>query len=158
MFCPNCRAEYRPGFTCCSDCDVDLVSKLSELDIHAEKNRRDANSEKLKREAGRLLPTITNLYANGRKTLHWWGDYRRQTGGWPWTSIAIHFANWIVVLFGGLFLIWWSVEHHWSRWKFLGAFLLVSLPYTLLEQWAKRIAKLNHLRNGRHLAKQQNPR
>lgn len=25
MFCPECKAEYRPGFTHCVDCDVDLV-------------------------------------------------------------------------------------------------------------------------------------
>jgi len=25
MFCPQCKAEYRQGFTRCSDCDVDLV-------------------------------------------------------------------------------------------------------------------------------------
>jgi hypothetical protein len=25
MFCPQCNAEYRPGFTRCADCDVDLV-------------------------------------------------------------------------------------------------------------------------------------
>jgi len=28
MFCPECRAEYRSGFTRCSDCDVPLVSTL----------------------------------------------------------------------------------------------------------------------------------
>ena len=28
MFCPECRAEYRPGFTRCADCDVDLVQEL----------------------------------------------------------------------------------------------------------------------------------
>jgi hypothetical protein len=28
MFCPKCKAEYRPGFTRCSDCDVDLVEAL----------------------------------------------------------------------------------------------------------------------------------
>ena len=32
MFCPQCRAEYRPGFTRCSDCDVELVPDLP----HAE--------------------------------------------------------------------------------------------------------------------------
>src|ERR1700675_4131913 len=25
MFCPECQAEYRPGFTRCADCDVELV-------------------------------------------------------------------------------------------------------------------------------------
>lgn len=28
MFCPQCKAEYRRGFTHCVDCDVDLVSEL----------------------------------------------------------------------------------------------------------------------------------
>ncbi len=28
MFCPQCKAEYRPGFTRCADCDVDLVYAL----------------------------------------------------------------------------------------------------------------------------------
>jgi hypothetical protein len=38
MFCPNCRAEYRPGFTKCADCGVDLVATLS-----AEPRAADAN-------------------------------------------------------------------------------------------------------------------
>jgi hypothetical protein len=28
MFCPLCKYEYRPGFTHCADCDVDLVETL----------------------------------------------------------------------------------------------------------------------------------
>lgn len=28
MFCPECRAEYRPGFTRCADCERDLVDEL----------------------------------------------------------------------------------------------------------------------------------
>jgi len=28
MFCPVCRDEYRPGFTRCATCDVDLVTTL----------------------------------------------------------------------------------------------------------------------------------
>jgi hypothetical protein len=28
MFCPLCKAEYRPGFTRCSDCDAGLVEVL----------------------------------------------------------------------------------------------------------------------------------
>ena len=29
MYCPKCRAEYRDGFTRCSDCDVQLVDALA---------------------------------------------------------------------------------------------------------------------------------
>lgn len=28
MFCPNCQAEYREGFTVCADCDLPLVAEL----------------------------------------------------------------------------------------------------------------------------------
>jgi hypothetical protein len=30
MFCPQCKAEYRQGFTRCADCDVALVDELPE--------------------------------------------------------------------------------------------------------------------------------
>jgi|ERR1035438_5126312 hypothetical protein len=30
MFCPHCKAEYREGFTCCADCEVELVASLNE--------------------------------------------------------------------------------------------------------------------------------
>ena len=30
MYCPECRAEYREGYTTCSDCDVALVETLPE--------------------------------------------------------------------------------------------------------------------------------
>ena len=29
MYCPNCRAEYRPGFNKCSDCGGELVEELA---------------------------------------------------------------------------------------------------------------------------------
>jgi hypothetical protein len=36
MFCPNCRAEYRPGFTRCSDCGVDLVREAPTVPLQSE--------------------------------------------------------------------------------------------------------------------------
>ena len=30
MFCPVCRDEFRPGFTRCAGCDVDLVESLGD--------------------------------------------------------------------------------------------------------------------------------
>jgi hypothetical protein len=56
MFCPECRAEYRPGFTHCSDCEVDLVHELSESDTRARQLRRDWMS---------MFPTIKRMYGDG---------------------------------------------------------------------------------------------
>ena len=30
-FCPSCHAEYRAGFTVCSNCNLELVDKLQEI-------------------------------------------------------------------------------------------------------------------------------
>jgi hypothetical protein len=34
MFCPQCKAEYRQGFTRCADCDVELVQNYTEAFRH----------------------------------------------------------------------------------------------------------------------------
>jgi hypothetical protein len=39
MFCPQCNAEYRPGFTRCIDCDTELVDHLVADVIDAEAAR-----------------------------------------------------------------------------------------------------------------------
>ena len=47
MFCPQCRSEYREGFTTCSDCNVPLVSELppqSEADFVEYKEVLSTNS------------------------------------------------------------------------------------------------------------------
>lgn len=36
MFCPECKTEYRPGFTKCADCGVDLVTHLPETEPAVE--------------------------------------------------------------------------------------------------------------------------
>ena len=38
MFCPECKAEYRQGFTQCADCDVELVTELPGTAIVARKS------------------------------------------------------------------------------------------------------------------------
>jgi len=140
MFCPECRAEYRSGFTRCSDCGADLAREIPERDTRVRKRKRDSAT---------TFSTFRNMYRDGVRTVHWWTSYKQQTGGWPWFSIVIHFMNWVVILFGGGFLIWWTVKHHLSRWQIYGIFLLLSLPYIILENWAKRKVKLSYLRNSR---------
>jgi hypothetical protein len=49
MFCPECKAEYRPGFTRCSDCDVDLVEALSPSDNSAKNEPIDGSLGTIKR-------------------------------------------------------------------------------------------------------------
>ena len=36
MICPQCNAEYRPGFTRCADCDVDLVSEPPHYELASQ--------------------------------------------------------------------------------------------------------------------------
>jgi len=99
-----------------------------------------------------MFVTIRRAVDEGSKTLHWWAKYKRQTGTWPWSSIVIHSLNWVVILFGGGFLIWWATEHHLSRWQFIGTSLLAGLPYYFLESRAKKAVKLSLLRNRKRLA------
>ena len=140
MFCPKCRAEYRAGFSRCFDCGVDLVHEITEQDTRVPKRKFDSATR---------FPTFSSMYREGRKTVRWWTSFRHQTGDWPWFSIVIHFMNWVVVLIGGGFLIWWAGERHLSRWQFIGIVLSVLIPYTIIESWAKRKVKLSYLRNSR---------
>jgi hypothetical protein len=46
MFCPQCKVEYRAGFTRCSDCDVDLVHELPKTAIElADPEPGDPNED-----------------------------------------------------------------------------------------------------------------
>ena len=48
-FCPKCKVEYRPGFTRCSDCDVDLIEDLSSSDNRTKDGTPDGNLATVKR-------------------------------------------------------------------------------------------------------------
>jgi hypothetical protein len=43
LYCPTCKAEYRPGFTECSDCDVPLVYELPSEEPFSPVAERDAD-------------------------------------------------------------------------------------------------------------------
>jgi hypothetical protein len=52
MFCPQCFAEYREGFTTCSTCDLGLVESLPEETLEKLAERR----------RGRLGPVLAGLW------------------------------------------------------------------------------------------------
>lgn len=33
MYCPNCKSEYREGYTVCTDCKIDLVDELPDEEM-----------------------------------------------------------------------------------------------------------------------------
>jgi hypothetical protein len=47
MICPQCKAEYRQGFTHCADCDVDLVWELPKtaLELRTAESVGDPNED-----------------------------------------------------------------------------------------------------------------
>ena len=61
MFCPECRAEYRPGFTRCSDCDVELVHEIPEQDPRVRKPKHDSATMFPTRNAPKLLAAFISL-------------------------------------------------------------------------------------------------
>ncbi len=88
----------------------------------------------------------TQLFKGTAATLKGWREYRRKTGRLPALSIFVHFLD-AVILVGGIgYLIWYSVEKHWSK----GLFFLILLPFFLVETfvsaWIERRARFRDLR------------
>jgi Putative prokaryotic signal transducing protein len=63
MWCPSCGAEYRPGFTRCTDCDVDLVD---ELPVVPEAKGAVDPVRALTMEGEHLGPELEQAYSGSR--------------------------------------------------------------------------------------------
>ncbi|HXX19809.1 MAG TPA: hypothetical protein VEJ46_10430 [Candidatus Acidoferrum sp.] len=69
MFCPACRTEYRPGFTKCADCGVDLVSNFR-ADSPATDENVITNSEGLELLWSGLNKPLSNRIDYALNTAH----------------------------------------------------------------------------------------
>lgn len=86
MYCPQCRAEYVPGFTRCADCDVELVEVLP-----AAKPPRRGRGH---RESPDDLVTVFSSYDRGlaaiAESLLRSADIRFSVRGWvTWSEAAL---------------------------------------------------------------------
>ena len=79
MFCPECKSEYRPGFTHCADCDVDLVEQLPPLTAKPPETDADDVSVIVFNTADPVEATVVQslLEGNGIEVWAWDQNFTR---------------------------------------------------------------------------------
>jgi hypothetical protein len=80
MFCPLCKAEYRQGFSTCSDCHIPLVSTQEEAAaVEVDRLWTGDNRKKFEGILDALLDA--GIPFRSRETL--------KSQPWPWISILL---------------------------------------------------------------------
>jgi hypothetical protein len=77
MFCPLCKAEYRPGFITCSDCQIGLVETQGEA--------KAVKTEQLVLRDREALGTFLDCLADESIPYRTRGVLR--SSPWPWISL-----------------------------------------------------------------------
>jgi len=112
---PRMPCRIPPGFTRCSDCGRRFgLRKFPKQDYPVYGSEAWLGDD--------VFPTLRkHLPEEGAERFRWWDLVQNttlavgrglQSSSIPW--------NWVVILIGGGFLIWWTGKHHLSRWQFLG--------------------------------------
>jgi hypothetical protein len=100
MLCPNCKAEYRLGFTRCADCDVDLVEVLPGAIVSAgeagndDENLDDPFCEFWKGEDQRVRGEICDVLEEAGipyRTIQW-QDHLFNSFRFPIFRVAVPFS------------------------------------------------------------------
>ena len=79
MFCPLCKAEYRPGFVTCSDCQIPLVASKAEVASSAESVWKGDD----RRKCSKILDSLNAVGVR----FHSKESLKKQP--WPWISILL---------------------------------------------------------------------
>ena len=85
-----------------------------------------------------------------RGTIADWKQYRHQTGEWPRRSISFYFLYVVVELAVLLLIVWYSVQHGWSKGTVIIVFVLVITADVLLANWLQNKIRLSEITRYRH--------
>jgi Ca2+/Na+ antiporter len=93
--------------------------------------------------------TIKDMVKGFLATVRSWRVYKRQTGEWPFLSIALYLLDLVLLCAGMAFLIWFSVNHHWSKMRLALIALLLLFPFVLFWSWLEDRIRLTEIRRFR---------
>jgi hypothetical protein len=80
MYCPLCKAEYRQGFTTCSDCQIALVATQQEVDaVAVDRLWTGDNRKKMEKILDGLMDA--EIPFRSKETL--------KSHPWPWLSMLL---------------------------------------------------------------------
>jgi hypothetical protein len=95
-----------------------------------------------------LFETTSSL-RDWAATIRKWKQFRQQTGKWPLFSIVASLLHTIVLVVGGVFLIWYGDEQGWSKNRFALILLGALLPFVFVWAWLHDKIYLSELRRAR---------
>jgi hypothetical protein len=106
-----------------------------------------ASDKKFNPKAAYLLwPALGRI----RDTIRDWKQYRLQTGEWPRRSIIFYFLHLVVEVAVLLLIVWYSVQHGWSKGMTIVVLILLLTVDVFLENWLQNRIRLSEITRRRH--------
>jgi len=93
-----------------------------------------------------LWPTLRWI----RETVRDWKQYRHETGEWPRRSIVFYFLHLAVEFAALLLIVWYSVQHGWSKGTFIVIVILLVTADAFLSNWLQNKIRLSEIMRYRH--------
>jgi hypothetical protein len=144
MFCPNCKLEYRAGFTRCSDCGNELVETLSAEDFAALPGSEPVHVHFL----AYVLPAIFTIYL-----VVLFLSLQKSPGG---LRIILPFAFLILASnCGSFWMLYQSLKY--ER-KPLHYALLAMVPFSFFWYYLARVSQRSPAAGGMLLSERNQPR
>jgi hypothetical protein len=118
-----------------------------EVSKYENEQSNDTRDKKFNPEAAySLWPTLRRI----RETARDWKQYRHQTGEWPRRSIGFYFVHLAMELVVLLLIIWYSVQHGWSKGIVIVVLILLVTVDVFLANWLQNKIRLSEITRYRH--------